>query len=150
LTLVLVVAASIGAAGPRGDEEHPSGLLGGDGHSFDWHQWLSDSGPAAVLVWSTWAPESAAVLERLDAIERACGERGLTLVLVDVHEEFEDARTALADQQVLWVHDRHGAVLKKLRVFRVPALVVVDAGGEIRERLEPTVEALLQWEGISE
>lgn len=110
-----------------------------------WNDWRRDHVPVALLVWASWAPTADAVLAGLAELESAAGERGLRLAVLAVQEPVEDSRAALAGRNVDWLHDRHGALLKELRVIRVPALVVVEAGGGVGDRLEPTAAALRSW-----
>jgi hypothetical protein len=118
-----------------------------DGNPVRWSEWLDKQAPAAVLVWSSWVPQSRAVAERFPAIQRVCSDRGLTMVVVDVQESYEAASSVLRGRGATWLHDRHGAILKQYRVIQVPALVVMDRNGEIMGRLDPTPEAVAEWEG---
>jgi hypothetical protein len=140
--LVVLVSCSVAAAQtPR----ETSPLVAPDGRAVRWQQWLDENGPAAVLVWASWAPRAGAVMERLEDLAGACRARGLSPVVVDVQEPMEDARAALDGRGVTWLHDRHGAVLKRHRVIRVPALIVVDRKGVVLGRLEATPEAVRRW-----
>ena len=102
-------------------------------------------GPAAVLVWSSWAPRSGEVLEDFDLLHRACDAKGLSLIMVDVQEPLVEARSALEGRDVPWVHDRHGALLKRHRVFRVPMLLILDPEGRPLATLEPKPVAVESW-----
>jgi hypothetical protein len=116
-----------------------------DGRAVDWSQWLAANGPAAVLVWASWAPGSTRAPGRLEALAAASQERGLRLVVISVQEPLADAKAALGPHAVPWLHDRHGAILKLYRVIEVPALLVVDAKGAVAARLEVTPEAVRGW-----
>jgi hypothetical protein len=130
-----------------GDGKEPAGMLAPDGSRFRWWDWLDDNGPAAVLLWSSWTPHADAVLARYNELRAACQERGLSLIVVDVQEPMVEARAALGDRQLEWVHDRHGAVLKRHRVFRVPMLLILDRHGTALASLEPKPEAVRTWSG---
>jgi len=138
--LVLLVSSSSLAAGGV-DLRYP------DGTPVPWEKWLAKTAPVAVVVWSSWQPRAAGVLEHRAALETACSSKGLRLVFVDVVEPLEDGRKALASSGVTWLHDRHGSLLKRCRVVTVPALVVLDRSGKVLARLEPTAEAVEAWSG---
>jgi hypothetical protein len=120
-------------------------LVDAVGNPVDWPEWVSERAPVAVLVWSTWVPESRETASNFDALRRACGERELDFVVVDVQEPHDSARRVLDALGVTWLHDRHGAMLKHYRVIRLPVLLVVDSNGEVIGRLEATPEAVESW-----
>jgi len=140
LILVLAMAAVPLAAGGV-DLRYP------DGTPVPWEKWVAKTAPVAVVVWSSWQPRAAGVLKNHAALERACSAKGLRLVFVDVVETLEAGRKALAGSGVTWLHDRHGSLLKRCRVVKVPSLVVIDRSGEVVARLEPTAEAVGAWSG---
>ena len=144
LLAVCLVPVAVHAADPP-DRAEPAGLLAPDGSPFAWWDWLEENGPAAVLVWSSWAPHSGEVLDDFDALRKACGDKGLSLIVVDVQEPLVEARTALGGRELLWVHDRHGALLKRHRVFRVPMLLILDSEGKPLANLEPKPVAVRGW-----
>jgi len=117
-------------------------LRDGDGAPVSWADWLADRTPAAVVVYASWAPRADAVLVDLADLDAAARARGLRLVLLAVQEPFEDSRVALASVNVEWVHDRHGVLLKRYRVLRVPSVFVVGADGELVARLDVDPEQL--------
>ena len=143
--VALAVAASVAVAawGQPGSERLT--FVSPDGGLLVWAEWLETSGPAAVVMWSSWAPGSEQFLESLRGLGEACAARGLALIVVAVQEPLEDARRALSKTTVQWVHDRHGASLKRYRVISIPGLVVLDRRGAVVERLEPTPEAVRRW-----
>ena len=51
----------------------------------------------------------------------------------------------VADRKVAWIHDRHGALLKKYRVINIPSILLVSNRGEALARLEPSAEAVRAW-----
>jgi len=138
---VLLLAASFaGAADPP--------LVDGiSGAPIGWTDWISKRGPVALLFWASWAPDAKNVIERHSEIATACQAANLKLVVVGVQESLEDGRASLSGEGLVWIHDRHGALLKQYRVIQVPSLVVVSANGEALARLAPTAEALQGWEG---
>jgi len=142
LTTGLIAAAVV--AGAQGSSTAPT-LMRPDGRPVPWQGWLEEHGPAAVLVWASWAPRSADVLAGVGRLEAVSRRLGLELVLVDVQEPIDDARSALAGVEVRWLHDRHGAILRHHRVIRVPWLVVVAADGSVTGSTAPSSEALARW-----
>jgi hypothetical protein len=121
-------------------------LMDAVGNPVDWPAWVTERAPLAVLVWATWVPESRETASNFDAVRRACGERGLDFVVVDVQEPLDSARRVLDALGVTWLHDRHGVMLKHYRVIRVPALLVIDSNAEVIDRLEATPEAVNSWQ----
>ena len=134
---VLTVSFAAAADPPLAD--------GVSGAPVTWSDFATKRGPLAVLVWASWAPESDSVMNRHADIAAACREAGLTLVVLDVQETLEDGRTALAEREVAWLHDRHGALLKQYRVIRIPSLLLVSSDGEPLARLDPTAGAVRGW-----
>ena len=107
--------------------------------------WVSKRGPVAVLVWASWAPTAEATMDGHAGLSKACANAGLHLVVLDVQESLEDGRSALGGREVGWLHDRHGALLKKYRVIEVPSLLLVTADGEQLAKLDATPEAVRVW-----
>jgi hypothetical protein len=133
------------AAGVVAGEELPR-LLAPDGEVVELGAWLSQKGPAAVVVWASWSPRADEVLLELEAMAAACRERGLELLLVDVQEPIEGAAEALDGHRVTWLHDRHGAVLKHFRVITVPALIIVSGEGRVAARPQAvSAHAIASW-----
>jgi len=136
---LLAVVAPAGAADPP--------LVDGiSGAPVAWTDWVAKRGPVAVLVWASWAPGAAAVMDRYEEISDACAVSKLHLVVLDVQESLEDGRAALGPRGVSWIHDRHGALLKQYRVITVPSMVVVTAENQPFARIEATAAAVLELE----
>lgn len=140
--LSLAVAAALALPAFAAD---PPLVFGVSGAPVAWSDFVARRGPVAVLVWASWAPGAAEVLDRRDELATAARERGLHLVLLDVQEPLEDARRALGGSDVEWVHDRHGALLKTYRVITVPSIVVVSAQSEALARLDPSPGTVRDW-----
>ena len=115
------------------------------GAPIAWSEWVGKRGPVAVVVWASWAPGAGAVIDSWDQIVKECRESGLHPVIVVVQESLADGRAALGPEEIPWIHDRHGALLKQYRVTRVPSILVVSAEGEALARLDPTAEAVAGW-----
>lgn len=140
-TLALGSAALVATAAMAADLT----LAEPTGGTVRWSEWVGTHGPAAVLVWASWAPDGRDLAKELDALAAAARDHQLELVVVSVQESAEAAARELGPLDVRWLHDRHGAILKEYRVIRVPALIVVDRDSAVLARLEPTAAALRAW-----
>ena len=143
LLIALLWAASAVALQPAPEREIV--LQTANGTPVQWHDWAHDNGPAAVLLWASWTPKADQILQLAPQIERTARERRLAFVVISVQEEYEAARKAL-DGRLRWLHDRHGQLLRELRVLQVPSLVIVGPGGQIIDRLEASPSALERWQ----
>jgi hypothetical protein len=132
------------AAGPVAAVDPPL-ADGVSGAPIAWSDWVAKRGPVAVVVWASWAPGAGAVIDSWDLIVKECRESGLHPVVVIVQESLDDGRAELGPREIPWIHDRHGALLKKHRVIRVPSILVVSADGEALAHLDPTAEAIAGW-----
>jgi hypothetical protein len=136
--VLLTSSVVLSAANPR--------LVDGvSGAPVEWSDWVSKRGPVAVLVWASWAPDAITTIDRYPALKAACEEKGLNLVLLDVQETLEEGRRALSDREIAWLHDRHGALLKRYRVIDVPSLLIVAADGESLGRLAAVPDEVDRW-----
>ena len=140
-TLALVLLLGI----PTANAADPRLVDGVSGAPISWTDWVAKRGPVAVLVWASWAPEAESSMDSYGELLVACGDAGLHLVVLDVQETLEDGRAALDDRKVGWLHDRHGALLKRYRVIEVPSLFLVGADGEALERIDATPEGVRGW-----
>jgi hypothetical protein len=135
LLVAILVAATAAAADPP--------LVDGvSGAPLDWTEWVAKHGPVAVIVWASWAPGAATVVNNSKAFVDASRLAGWKLALLDVQESLDDGRKALAGSDLTWIHDRHGALLKLYRVIEVPSVVVIAADGSVLQRLQAKPEAL--------
>jgi hypothetical protein len=137
LVFLLVASTAVAADPPLVD--------GISGAPIGWTDWIGKRGPVALLFWASWAPDAKTVIERHGDISKACQAANLTLVVVGVQESLEAGRASLGGERISWIHDRHGALLKRFRVIQVPSLAVVSAEGKALARLAPTAEALEGW-----
>jgi hypothetical protein len=117
-----------------------------DGTPVVWERWVSRHAPVVILVWASWAPRAADALTKIDDLRAACSAHGLQLTVVDVQEPRGDAHAALSAAAAGWLHDRHGSILKRYRVIRVPSLVILDKAGDAVARLEATPAAIAGWD----
>lgn len=126
----------------------PSEIVDGSGRPVRWWDWLTEEGPVALLVWASWAPRADQSLGRFPALKAACGEAGLELAVIDVQEPIQDGRAVLEATGYPWFHDRHGWLLKRHRVVRIPALLILGPGGEALDIVEPTPAAIRAWKAV--
>ncbi len=140
LGLALLPAVAVAQSSPP-----PVAVTAPDGGLVEWSRLVHRHGPVAVLLWSSWAPRGRAVLASCEELAGAAGRHGLAFLVVDVQEPVGAARRALAGSGLAWVHDRHGRLLRRYRVFHIPALLVVARDGTVLARLEPRPEALEAW-----
>lgn len=143
LAWAFAAVVALAAAGPCGAAELT--LADPAGAAVRWSDWVEANGPAAVLVWASWAPGGDVAIAGLPELAEAARAQGLTLVVVDVQEEADVAAPVLNGQAVPWLHDRHGAILKSYRLTRLPILVVVDRAGRALGTLDPDPAALRGW-----
>ncbi len=113
-----------------------------DGSPVQWSRLLKQHGPVAVLFWASWAPRGQSTLASCGRLQEAARKRGLELLIVDVQESLPDARYALSNSGIPWVHDRYGRLLRRYRVLRIPRLLVMTQDGGVTARLEPRANAL--------
>ncbi len=137
LSLTGIVVATSAAEGPT--------LATPDGSTTEWGAWLEAHGRSAVVVWASWTPQSAAALAALDGVATACRDKGLSLVVIAVQEPVEASRAALADRHVTWLHDRHGAFLKRYRLVRVPTLVIIEKDGQVLAEMPVSADSVRRW-----
>jgi hypothetical protein len=135
----LILAAALASTAAAADPQLVDGVSGAP---IVWSDWVAKRGPVAVLVWASWAPQSASVAADYQAFAKAGREAGLHMVLLDVQESLADGRKALSGSSINWIHDRHGALLKQYRVITVPSVIVISADGEIQRRLDAAPAAL--------
>lgn len=141
LVLALLIGPSTASAAD------PRLVDGVSGAPIAWSDWVAKRGPVAVLVWASWAPNAEATMDRHAGLATACADSGLHLVVLDVQETLEDGRAALDGREIGWLHDRHGALLKRYRVIEVPSLLLVGEDGEPLTKLDATPEAVRGWSG---
>jgi len=123
----------------------PPSLSLPNGETIVWNDWLADHGSTAVVLWASWLPDDQKMVAGLGEIRRAAADTGLDFVVIALQEPIEASRKALNPTGLDWLHDRHGALLKHLLVYRIPALVVIQRDGTISARLKADPEALRQW-----
>lgn len=139
--LMLLLAAAVSPAAAQ--EIRLAGLAGGE---------LTDGelqrGSHVLVFWTTWSPRGRDIVERVNGLAAAFGERVAT---VNFQEDAADVRAFLAGQSLRApvFLDTAGALSKKYRVNGAPWLVVLKDGAvAFSERLpadaDPVVRQALQ------
>ena len=62
---------------------------------MSWTAWIEAHGPAAVVVYASWAPRSDELLLALGDLGASARARELGFVVLAVQEPFDDARASL-------------------------------------------------------
>jgi hypothetical protein len=140
-TAMLVALCVAAAPGPAAEVT----VATPDGATVEWSAWIEEHGPAAVVLWASWAPGAKGTMLGLADLDGVAGSKGLDLVLVSVQEDAAKAGIKLADSKLVWLHDRWGALLKHYRIVTIPAMLIVDRDGTLLARLDATPEALREW-----
>lgn len=140
LTVALVVPGAV-ASEPRTEVQ----VAQPDGTPVGWDAWVTRHAPVAILVWASWAPRGAEALAKIEELRTVCRARGMELTVVDVQEPRQDAKATLAAAAPGWLHDRHGSILKRYRVIRVPSVIILTKTGEVAARLDATPAAVAGW-----
>ncbi len=123
----------------------PPTLLQPDGVNVEWSDWLAAHGSTAVVIWASWLPEEQRDIQGLADIRQVATDKGLDFVVIAIQEPVDASRKALGPSGLQWLHDRHGAMLQHLLIYRVPALAVVHKDGTVQARLQLDSEALVDW-----
>ncbi len=139
--LYLVTATTVSYAQGLSDPA----LTSPNGDPVAWSAWLGEHGSAVVLLWGSWTPGSEPVLVDAPKIQSVAADRGLDFVVVALQERYEVSRAALGSHKLPWLHDRHGALLKVLRVYDIPAMVIVSQDGAVLGTIEASSQALKHW-----
>ena len=139
--ICILVTAAVSYAQPA-----PAPMLSqSDGKSVGWTDWLTTHGSTVVVVWASWLPGEQRNLSLLNELRRAADARKFDFIVIALQEPIADSRDALEASGIPWLHDRHGAMLKHLLVYQIPAMAVVYKDGTVLARLSPDPEALTQW-----
>ncbi len=136
--LVLARAATLGG----GD------LRTASGEPFSLSELLS-RGPVVLVLWNSWLPESAAFAKLIPEVEAAAKRQKWPGAVVVFQEKNADsARSLLPAQGTLpVVFDRRGELVRRFKVTRAPAILLVERNGDVRSRCGPdpaSVRALLE------
>lgn len=144
---VVTLIVWVGPGGSRVTAAADTNVATADGDLVVWSEWAEANAPFVVVLWASWAPGASAAKDEFAGIAETARTRGMAAVVVSVQESIGEAKRGLAGVEVPWFHDRYGRLLKEYRVVSIPAMVVIDGGGRVVGRIEPTAEALRGWKG---
>lgn len=137
----LAQAGEARCAGP-GDWRNELELAGLSGGSIECETLAGE--PVVLQFWASWCGSCRKLLSEIDTV--AAQFPSVRFLAVSIDEEVADARRALEAQSLLaehpdrYYHDADRALMQRLKVDTIPALLVLDAGGEERLRLRGHVE----------
>jgi len=135
----IIVLASVAAAA------QDLSIADSAGAPLRWNAWVEEHAPVVVVLWAAWAPGADDTIAVMGEITRVARSRGYEAVLVSVQEDVAEARAALVDAELPWLHDRYGALLKHYRVVEIPSAVILGSDGEARGLVKATPMALREW-----
>ena len=123
-------------AGP-GDWRNELVLPALSGDSLDCETLLGE--PVVIQFWASWCSTCGELLADVDEV--AAGFGSVRYLVVSIDDDAADARQALESQPLVprradrYYHDADKHLMRRLKVFTVPTLLVLDAAGEERLRL---------------
>jgi peroxiredoxin len=90
----------------------------------------------ALVFWASWCGDCRAQLPALGRLQQELAADGLQVLAVSLDHDMKAAREAAAGLRVDFpvLHDGLGEVGRLYRLQRLPALVLVDREGRVRER----------------
>ncbi len=136
----LLLSAAVGA--------EPADLPTAEGGTFSVDGFLARC-PGVLVFWNSWLPGSAEFATLIPEIEKAARESGRPGAVVIFQDRDADAARDLprGDAHFAHVLDRRGELVRRFRVTRAPAVLLVDSDGSVRARSGPDpaeVRQLLQ------
>ncbi len=140
---VLILSMFLGVA--HAQEGTSPSLMSPTNETVRWDQWVSAHQGGVIVFWASWLPPERRDPTILDRIQREAADLNLAFTIVAVQEPIDDSRKVLNPSGFPWLHDRHGALLKHLRVFRIPAITVVDGEGNVLATLPFVSGTLRDW-----
>lgn len=102
---------------------------------------LLAGGPVVLVFWNSWLPEAAEFGSQIVAAGKAAKAADTKCVVI-VFQDGPEAAGALPEGAgpILVALDRRGEMLRRFKVTRAPAVLVVDADGAVRARGGPSAE----------
>ena len=106
-------------------------------------------GPAVLVLWNSWLPQSDSFLALLPEIAAAAERSGWPGAVVIFQDTETDAAAKLPPEAgtLVYVMDRRGELVRRFKVTRAPAVLLVEQSGAVRARSGPSpdeVRALLR------
>lgn len=106
-------------------------------------------GPVVLVLWNSWLPHSQEFAQLIPEVEAAAKRHKWPGAVVVFQEESEVSARALlpAEGALHLVFDRRGELVRRFKVTRAPAVLLVEPNGDVRARSGPepaAVRALLE------
>jgi hypothetical protein len=106
-------------------------------------------GPAVLVFWNSWLPGAAEFVPLLHEVDRAAATNGWSGAVVVFQDESDGWATSIGAGGAALPRalDRRGVLLRRFRVTRAPAVLVVGPDGAVLDRGGPDagqVRALLE------
>lgn len=101
-------------------------------------------GPAVVILWNSWLPQSDAFLRLLPEIEAAAKRAGMPGLIVLFQDSDGAAVGRLSESRLPVAIDRRGTLLRRLQVTRAPAVLIVERDGRVRAMAGPQAAEVRQ------
>jgi hypothetical protein len=102
---------------------------------------LLAGGPVVLVLWNSWLPEAAEFGPQIVAAGDAARAADAKCVVIVFQDEPEGARSLPQEAGPLLVAlDRRGEMLRRFKVTRAPAVLVVDAEGAVLAKGGPAAE----------
>jgi hypothetical protein len=130
--LVAVLLLTGAVAGGDGDLKTTSGS------SFSTSELLA-RGPVVLVFWNSWLPQSQeflALLPEVDAAAERYGWPGAVIVFQDTGPEATH-KLPVGSGKFPGVVDRRGELVRRFKVTRAPAVLLVERSGAVRARSGP-------------
>ena len=106
-----------------------------------WSSASAHGTPLVIDVWASWCKPCSKGFPKLDAL---AARGGVAVVAISIDEDAAAARDFLAQfpLAIAVAHDAEQALTRApLRISRLPTVLVVDAAGTIRHRIEEPTDA---------
>ncbi|NCO69337.1 MAG: TlpA family protein disulfide reductase [Acidobacteria bacterium] len=101
-------------------------------------------GPAVVVFWNSWLPQSADFLRLLPEIEAAAQRAAMPGLIVLFQDGAGAAIGSLSESRLRIAIDRRGTLLRRLQVTRAPAVLIVERDGRVRAMAGPRAAEVRQ------
>jgi thioredoxin-like negative regulator of GroEL len=99
-------------------------------------------GPVVLVFWNSWLPGSQEFLALLPEVETAAERHGWPCALIVFQDTSPEAAGKLPGGVATFprVLDRRGELVRRFQVTRAPAVLLVEASGNVRARAGPAPE----------
>ena len=100
---------------------------------------LLTHGPVVLVFWNSWLPQSQEFLALLPEVDTAAERHGWPGVVIVFQDTSPEGTQKLAGRAGRFpgVLDRRGELVRRFKVTRAPAVLLVEASGVVRARSGP-------------